>query len=142
MTDGDLAPQEPVLRLDDEVRRTIVELRADEPNADSLALWVEVSGSSGDTYTYDVWFQALSDAAKVDAVVRHDDLSVVIPAASVDRMLGSTLELDADGGMIIKNPNRPPVDTGPSTPGMGMAPADLTGDVAQRVIQVLDQQIN
>ena len=63
MTDGDLATQKPVLRLDDEVRRTIVELRADEPNADSLALWVEVSGANGDTYTYDVWFQALSDAA-------------------------------------------------------------------------------
>jgi len=142
MTDGDLATQEPVLRLDDEVRRTIVELRADEPNADSLALWVEVSGANGDTYTYDVWFQALSDAAKVDAVLRHDDLSVVIPAASVDQLRGSTLELDADGGMLIKNPNRPPISSEPSTPGMGMAPADLSGDVAQRVIQVLDAQIN
>jgi Fe/S biogenesis protein NfuA len=44
--------------------------------------------------------------------------------------------------MIIKNPNRPPVSTAPSSPGMGMAPADLSGDVAQRVIQVLEEQIN
>src|SRR3954471_2377867 len=130
MTDGDVAALEPVLSLDDEVRRTIVELRADEPNAESLALWVEVSGANGDTYTYDVWFQALADAAKVDAVLRHDDLSVVIPASSVDRLQGSTLELDADRGMIIKTPTRPRVSTGPSSPGMGMAPADLSGDVA------------
>ena len=142
MTDAEVASPEPVLRLDDEVRRTIVELRADEPNAESLALWVEVSGTNGDTYTYDVWFQALADAAKVDAVLRHDDLSVVIPASSVERLQGSTLELDADGGMIIKNPNRPPAPTGPSSPGMGMPPADLSGDVAQRVIRVLEEQIN
>ena len=131
-----------MLRLDDEVRRTVVELRADEPNPDALALWVEVTGASGDTYTYDVWFQALNDAAKADAVVRHDDLSIVIPAASIEQLRGSTLELDADGAMVIKNPNRPPVSTSPGSPSMGMAPADLSGDVAQRVIQVLDAQIN
>src|SRR5687768_5376388 len=103
MTDEDV-PQQPVLRLDDEVRRTIVELRADEPNPDTLALWVEVTGSSGDSYTYDVWFQAVNDASRADAVLRHDDLSVVIPAGSIEQLQGSTLELDADGAMAIKNP--------------------------------------
>jgi Fe/S biogenesis protein NfuA len=142
MTDEGVVASEPILRLDDEVRRTVVALRADEPNAENLALWVEVTGANGDTYTYDVWFQVVADAARADAVQVHDDLSVVIPSNSIDRLRGSTLELDADGAMLIKNPNRPPVQTAPGSPSMGMAPADLSGDVAQRVIQVLEEQIN
>ena len=137
------AVQEPVLGLTDEVRQTVVGLRADEPNAEELALWVEISGVAGTTFAYDVYFQATADAGPEDAVQRHDDLSVVIPAASIDRLRGATLDVDSDGGMAIKNPNSPPPPSfGASSPGMGAAPADLSGDVAQRVIQVLEQQIN
>jgi Fe/S biogenesis protein NfuA len=43
--------------------------------------------------------------------------------------------------MVINNPNRP-APAPASSPGMGRPPADLSGDVAQRVLQVLEQQIN
>ena len=42
--------------------------------------------------------------------------------------------------MSIRNPNRPPLPQ--ASPTMTGPPPDLTGDVAQRVIQVLDAQIN
>jgi Fe/S biogenesis protein NfuA len=148
MTD-DSTSIEPVLRLTEPTLAMVIGLRADEPNASELALWVEVTGSSGADFTYDMYFEALSDAGDGAAVMHHDDLSVVVPAASVSRLRGATLDLNPDpavGGMIIRNPNRPPRKTIPLTstgsPTMGAKPADLTGDVAQRVIQVLDQQIN
>src|SRR5262245_62026312 len=102
------AGSELLLIVSDEARKTIVELRADEPNAEQLALWVEVTGFNAGTYTYDVYFQSLADAGEADGVVRHDDLSLVVPGASIDAIRGSTLEIDPDGGMTIRNPNPPP----------------------------------
>ena len=79
----DLPTEEPILRLTDEARQLVMGLRAEEPNAEELALWVEISGVSGGTFGYDVYFQATADAGPNDAVIAHDDVSVVIPAASV-----------------------------------------------------------
>ncbi|MDP9005447.1 MAG: NifU family protein [Actinomycetota bacterium] len=133
----------PVLTVTDQARKKIVALRADEPNAEDLALWLEVTGVAGTEYVYDLYFEALAKAGPDDVVARHDDLSVVVPAASVDRLRGATLGVSRDllnPGMTVTNPNRPPM---PASPGITRpAPADLSGDVAQRVAQVLEAQIN
>jgi len=133
-----------VLRVTDAALAKVLELRAGEAEAETLALWVEVAGSSGDAYTYDMYFQASADARPNDASERREGLTIVVPAASIDRMRGSILDLSRDvnqGGMVIQNPNQPP--PAPGSPRMGPAPtADLSGDVAQRVMQVLDQQVN
>lgn len=132
-----------MLTVTDQARKKILALRADEPNADELALWLEVTGVAGTEYVYDLYFEALSKAGPDDVVARHDDLSVVVPAGSVDRLRGATLGVSRDllnPGMTVTNPNRPPV---PSSPGISRRPpADLSGDVAQRVAQVLEAQIN
>ena len=131
---------DPILIITDRARAIVLESRAQEPEPDKLGLWLEVSGASAGAYTYDMYFQAVDDAATDDAVQRHDDLSVVIPADSVDKVRGATLDLGpGSAGMVINNPNRPPEA---ASPDMGRPPADLSGDVAQRVIQVLEQQIN
>ena len=74
----------------------------------------------------------------------QDGLTIVVPAASAPNMVGSVLDLNRDlmagGGMSIRNPNRPPLPQ--ASPTMTGPPPDLSGDVAQRVIQVLDAQIN
>jgi Fe/S biogenesis protein NfuA len=70
-------------------------------------------------------------------VQHHDDLSVAITADSAELLRGATLEFK--GGMVMQNPNRP------LPPGVVVAnrpAADLSGEVAQRVLQVLDEQIN
>ena len=134
--------QEPIVRVTDSAFKKVVEIRSEEPNPDELALWLEISGTQDGAYTYDMYFQAVSEAGPDHAVQRHDDLSLVIPQGDVERMRGATLDMNPDpimGGMVIKNPNRPEE---PASPQMGRAPADLTGDVAQRVIRVLDEQIN
>ena len=138
------APEQPaVLTVTDQARKKILALRADEPNADELALWLEVTGVAGAEYVYDLYFDALDKAGPDDVVARHDDLSVVVPAASVDKLRGATLGVSRDllnPGMTVTNPNRPPAPSSPSI--TRRPPADLSGDVAQRVAAVLEAQIN
>lgn len=124
----------PLLVITDAAREKVMEVRANEPDPDALALWLEVSGLSGNSYTYDMYFRRLDEAGADDAVQPHDDLPVVVPAESVDKIRGATLDLSG-GGMVLDNPNTP-------SPTMGGPKGDVSGPVAQKVIQVLDQQVN
>ena len=142
MNDDDPAGT-PVLTLTDKALAKVLELRRDEGAAESLALWVEISGTMGDAYTYDMYFQAAHDARPDAWTGVQDGLTIVVPAASAPNMVGSVLDLNRDllaGGMNIRNPNRPPVPR--ASPAMTGPPPDLSGDVAQRVMQVLEAQIN
>jgi Fe/S biogenesis protein NfuA len=133
-----------VLTLTDKALAKVLELRRDEGEvAESLALWVEISGTVGDAYTYDMYFQAARDAGPDAWTGSQAGLTIVVPAASAPNMVGSVLDLNRDllaGGMSIRNPNHPPVPR--ASPTMTGPPPDLSGDVAQRVIQVLDAQVN
>ncbi len=91
------------------------EVLASESDAETLALWLEISGESNGAYAYDMYFQALADASAGDVVQQDDDLPVVVPQASVDRLQGATLDYVTDdsgeGGLVIVNPNTPPAPT-------------------------------
>lgn len=134
----------PVLNITEVARQKVLRVRAQEPDPEGLALWLEVSGVANGKYKYDMYFQPLEYAGPTDTVQSHDDLSVVIPAFSVDKVRGATLDIAGDpieGGLVLDNPNSPsPVVAAPNAPAR--PPADLSGDVAQRVLQVLDTQIN
>jgi Fe/S biogenesis protein NfuA len=133
----------PVLTVTERALVKVLELRDGEASAEALTLVIEISGISGDAYTYDMYFQPASEAVEDAWTGVQDGLSIVVPAASVANMVGSVLDLNRDllvGGMSIRNPNRPPAPQ--ASPSMTGPPADLSGDVAQRVIQVLDAQIN
>jgi len=137
-----MEPLEPILRVTENARAQVIEVRASEAEPETLALWLDVVGQSNGEYTYDMWFQAKADAGPDDVVQHTDDVSIVIPAASVDKVRGATLDLSGDpaqGGMVIVNPNRP--EPAPA-PGGGAPAGDVSSDLAQRVIAVLDEQIN
>ena len=134
----------PVLSVTDAALAKVLQLLTDETDHESLALWVEVSGTTGDAYTYDMYFQAANDAAPDDWTGVKGGLTMIIPTDSVPKMVGSVLDLSRDllaGGMSIRNPNLPPAPS-QASPAMTGPPPDLSGDVAQRVIQVLERQIN
>ena len=137
MTD-ELVP-DPILTITDAAQAKIVEVRKEEDDPDALALWLEVSGVSGTTYTYDMYFRRADEAGPDDAVQHGDDISVVVPGDSVDKVRGATLDL-AGGGMVLQNPNRPSL--GPPAGSPDRPPADLSGEVPQAVLQVLEEQIN
>ena len=139
MTD-DNPTEAPVLTLTDRALAKVLKLRAEESTAQSLALWVEVSGTIAGAYTYDMYFQAATDAGPDAWTGVQEGLTIVVPGASAPNMVGSVLDLNESlmgSGMNIRNPNRPQ-----ASPAMTGPPPDLSGDVAQRVIQVLDAQIN
>jgi Fe/S biogenesis protein NfuA len=134
----------PVLTISPEARATVLEVLAGEAEADTLALWLEVSGESNGAYAYDMYFQALSDASSGDVVQHDDELPVVVPEASVERLQGATLDFVTDesgeGGLVIVNPNTPPA---PTLQGLGSGPeVDLSDPLAQRVVLVLEEQVN
>jgi Fe/S biogenesis protein NfuA len=113
-------------------------LREAEP--ERQAMWLEVSGTSGNQWTCKLSLKPLDAAAPYDAVIRHRDLAIVIPECDFEKVRGATIDWLDDpfggGGLRVDNPNTP-------SPAIGTPPpADLSGDVAQRVIQVLDQQVN
>lgn len=127
---------EPILTITDVARDKILEVRAAEDGADTLALWVTVTGETAGAYTYDMSFRALDDAGQIDVVQHHDDLPVVIDGDSVEALAGATLDFAATG-MVMQNPNKP-------APRVVAAPpvADLSGAVAQAVLAILEQEIN
>lgn len=131
-----------LLTITPEARSTVLDVLAQEPDSGSLALWLEVSGEANGAYSYDMYFQALSDAAADDVVQADDTPPVVVPASSVSRLQGATLDYVTDaggeGGLVIVNPNTPPARGRPAA-----APElDLSDPMAQRVVAVLDEQVN
>jgi Fe/S biogenesis protein NfuA len=113
-----------------------VMVRARETDPERYALWVEVVGVEGGEYAYDLSLQPLEEAPADAHVTDLGRISIVIPAGSVDLLRGATLDRDGDlatGGLVIHN--RAPAMGGPAN-------ADLSGDVARQLIQVLEQQIN
>ena len=113
-------------------------LREAEP--ERQAMWLEVSGTSANQWTCSIALKPLDAAAPYDAVIRHRDLAIVVPECDFEKVRGATIDWLDDpfggGGLRVDNPNTP-------SPAIGAPPpADLSGDVPQRVIQVLDQQVN
>jgi Fe/S biogenesis protein NfuA len=86
-----------------------------------------------------MYLKPIAEAGAQDMVEDHNGLAIVVPEGSVDKVRGATIEWSGDmlqGGLALDNPNGP-------SPAVGAhAPLDLSGDAAQRVVQVLEQQIN
>ena len=138
-----MTEEPPVLSITDRARQQVLEIRAGEPDGENLALWLEVRNQQGGGFAYDLWFQPVAEATEADLVQHHDDLTIVVPADSLDKVRGATLDLSGDG-LMLQNPNEPaappPAPARPAAPDM--PDADLSGPVAQAVLRVLDESIN
>ena len=129
---------EPIITVTDQALAKILELRGAEDDPDGLGLRVEVTGVRGADFTYDLSFEPLDERAEDDVVHEQNGLPVVVPAGSVDNLLGATLDLPSNadqGGLVLRNPNRPQI------PSLG-DPIELSGTTEEKVRQLLDQQVN
>jgi Fe/S biogenesis protein NfuA len=133
----------PVLTITADARATVLEVLANESESEALALWLEISGEHDGAYAYDMYFQALADASGGDVVQHDDDLPVVVPQGSVERLQGATLDFVTDasgeGGLVIVNPNTPPA---PTLGGLAGGDVDLSDPLARQVVSVLEEQVN
>src|SRR5215475_3660386 len=96
-------PTTPIVTLTPEAYNAVKEAIEQEPDPASLALWLEVRGVQDGSFVYDLYFQALSDADEGDVRFVQDELDVVVPAGSVDRLRGARLEWSDDngGGLVL-----------------------------------------
>ncbi len=127
----------PVLTVSDTARAKILELLAAEDEPDTLGLRVAITGTQGADYVYDLSFETVAEAGDDDVVYQQDELTVMVPSDSAAELHGATLDLptNADqGGLVIRNPNRP-------DPLAGVT-LELAGTIAEQVTQLLEQQIN
>ena len=140
MSADDQTSGERFLGMTDAAYDKVVAFLLQAPEPERQAMWLEVTGTSGNQWTCSLSLKPLDAAALHDAVIRHRDLAIVIPECDFEKVRGATIDwLDdpfAGGGLRVDNPNTPSPTIRVPPPG------DLSGDVAQRVVQVLAQQVN
>ena len=130
-----------VVSLSDDAREMVTGALDAEPDADALCLVVEVRGVNARGYDYDLYFQPIAELAAGAVLDASAGLNVAVPAESVDRLRGAKLEIE-DGGLVLVNPNAPPLaERAPGVPEAVLA-AGIEGDIAQRVVKVLEESVN
>ena len=140
MSADDQTSGEPMLAITNAAYDKVMGFLLQEAEPERQAMWLEVTGTSANQWTCSIALKPLDAAAPYDAVVRQRDLAIVVPERDFDKVRGATIDWLDDPfgahGLRVDNPNTP-------SPAIGAPPpADLSGDVPQRVIQVLDQQVN
>lgn len=133
-----------VLKLTDEARNVVLDALQNEEQSSALALWIEVTGTKGPGYSYDLYFSDLADAPEGAAMGSDGGVTIVVPEASIDRLRGSRLEFAADGGggLVLVNPNIPtPEEMNPGVPADILA-LGVEGPTALFAIDVLEKNIN
>ena len=144
VTSEDLPTTTPLVSLTPEAYKVVKEAIEQEPDPGSLALWLEVRGVQAGSFIYDLYFQAVSDADEGDERTTQEELDVIVPAGSVDRLRGARLEWSDDngGGLVLVNPNTPtPEEVSPNVPPEILAKG-ITSPLALRVVAVLEQSVN
>ncbi len=131
---------EAVLTVTDEALATVLEVRAGEDDPEGTALRIAVTGANMTEFQYALDLTPVGESEAGDAVYTqgsHGELTVIIPADSIESMQGATLDVPASGaagGLVIRNPNTP-------DPLAGLD-LDLSGELPEQIQSVLDQAIN
>ena len=135
-------PGTPTLAITEQALERVKGFVAGTPDPAAQAMWVEVTGVSAGDYTYNMTLKPRAAAALDDSVHEQDGLTIVVPARDVKALQGATIDWEGDalqGGLKLVNPNRP----APASPAIGAgADVELTGPLAQRVQDIVENQIN
>jgi Fe/S biogenesis protein NfuA len=132
------APEPPVAITDGALAK-VLEFRAGVPDPEKQAMWIEVTGMAGGEWTYNMSLKPLELARPGDSLQENGGLTIVVPAADVPRVHGALIDWSDDlmqGGLLLLNPNTP------SPTIEGAPPAELAGEVPDRVAQVIEEHIN
>jgi Fe/S biogenesis protein NfuA len=127
-----------VVTVTESAREVVLGLREAEVDGTELALRIDVVGlgSGGREYAYELLFDRIADAAPDDTIDEADGLSVLVPADSLDKLRGATLDHDGPTGLVLRNPNRPSPTIASRTDTL------LEGSVEHRLQTLLDEEIN
>ena len=102
-----------IIEITDEALTQLLVLRDEEPEGDRLGLRLEVLAAPGEEFNYDRTFETFTKAAFTDEVrtIGEGDkkIKVIIPLQSFEHVNGATLDYSERQGLIIRNPNKPPL---------------------------------
>jgi Fe/S biogenesis protein NfuA len=133
---------EDLIAITDKAQQKVLGFREGVADAERQAMWVEVTGVQNGEWTYNISLKPLDGAGPDDSLQYADDLGIVVPAEDIDKLEGATVDWSDDlmsGGLLVVNPNKPD----PASPAIGgRGAADLSGPVPQRVMQVIEEQVN
>ncbi len=109
-----LAPQSTtevssIITITDDALAELVKLRDSEEDAASLGLRLEIVSGPGEDFKYDLSLDEFRKAAFTDEVRTHSGMKVIIPAKDVELLEDAILDYTANGGLVIRNPNKPSV---------------------------------
>ena len=111
-----LAPtdsKDTIIEITDEALTQLLILRDEEPEGDRLGLRLEVIAVPGEEFKYDLSFEIITQAAFTDEVrtIGEGDkkIKVIIPLQSFEHVNKATLDYSERQGLIIRNPNKPPL---------------------------------
>src|SRR3954453_3215238 len=133
---------EDLLAITDKAQQKVLGFREGVADSERQAMWVEVTGVQKGEWTFNISLKPLDGAGDDDSLQYAGDLGIVVPADDIEKLRGATVDWSDDllsGGLLVVNPNKPD----PASPAIaGRAGADLSGPVPQRVMQVIDEQVN
>ena len=69
----------PVIEITEAALETVLSIRAGEDNPDELGLRIEITGSRGSEYTYDLSFDEISNAVADDQLIEASGVTVIVP---------------------------------------------------------------
>lgn len=111
MTSAAPVTHEPIIVVTPTALASLVEMRDDEPDAEQLALRVEIISGPGEDFRYDLGFETLDTVTMADQVRTHEDgdrsLKVIVRKQDIESLEGATLDFTDLQGLVIRNPNRP-----------------------------------
>lgn len=128
---------EAILDVSEAALAKVLQIREGEDDGETLGLRVEITGTNGADFTYDLTFDPIAEATADAKVYEVDDLTLIVPANSVENLTGATLDLPSNpmqGGLVIRNPNKPDLLAGHDI--------ELSGPLADKLQQLLDRHIN
>ncbi len=143
---SDILTADQVMDVTDGALAKVLEVRDSQDDGDdptTLALLIDVTGVSGVDYVYDLAFVPIVELPgdchhwTVDAEAGAT-LDMAVGDESRSKLAGATLDLPSNpvqGGLVIRNPNRP-------NPLGDVGELDLTGEVPERIEQLLTASIN
>jgi Fe/S biogenesis protein NfuA len=109
--DGQQASR-PIITITEAALGKLLELRADESDADQLGLRLAIASNPGEDFRYDLSFDEYLKADFTDEVRTHEgsdgeSIKVIVPGKDVELLQDATLDYTDSQGLVIRNPNRP-----------------------------------
>jgi Fe/S biogenesis protein NfuA len=102
-------PRSSIVTITPAAHQRLVALRDQQADPERQGLRLRVAAIEDDHFHHDLRFDSVTKAALTDEVRTHDGLKVIIAAVDVMFVHGSLVDYTETEGLVVRNPNTPPL---------------------------------